>query len=308
MTKTLAKIHKIVRLRINQDGIGVRTAVFFYGCPLSCCWCCNPETKFGNKYEEIGTDQFFRLIKRDVIYFNSSFGGLTFSGGEPLLYADFIKEFLQKYDSVFNSVNIETSLFADYDVIRELIPLIDVWYVDFKNIDNNLHSEQTGKSNSLILQNFQKLFHDKDPEKIIVCLPLIPEKNDSDAGIKKTIEFFKETGVKNVEIHPYRKYSEEKWTDLNISHPEIPKITKEKYEYISKCFSENGFNLISSEMIVGKEKCTYLKDIRKKYCYEHNISLEIPECNYSGECCGTCPECERELDIINIFREKNNIP
>lgn len=303
MSTKLAIIHRITRLRINQDGIGVRTVIFFYGCPLSCRWCCNPETRFGNQYEEVSVDQLFNLIKRDIVHFDYSYGGLTFSGGEPLLYADFIKQFIQNYKKFVQSFNIETSLFADYDKIKELLPLIDAWYVDFKNINDNLHVEQTGKSNSIVLQNLQKLVCDCSPEKVVVCIPLIPQKKDSTNEIQNTIIFLKQVGIKNIQIHPYRKYTEQKWKNLKIGHSEIPNITKEEYEYVSQQFVKNGFTLINSEMIEGKEKCNYLKVIRKKYCSKHDIPLEIPKCDYLGECCGTCPQCESELKIINDFRK-----
>lgn len=112
--KMEAKVNSIVRLRVNSDGNGVRDVVFFQGCPLKCIWCCNPETHYSNNCEVISVDELYQLISRDLIYFCESKGGITFSGGEPLLNIDFIVEFLKKYGHLFNA-NIETSLYADFD-------------------------------------------------------------------------------------------------------------------------------------------------------------------------------------------------
>ena len=80
----LGKVNSIIRLRINSDGEGVRSVIFLQDCPLSCVWCCNPETRFGNRYKEVTVEQLYELIARDQVYFDSTNGGITFSGGEPL--------------------------------------------------------------------------------------------------------------------------------------------------------------------------------------------------------------------------------
>lgn len=76
----------------------------------------------------------------------------------------------------------------------------------------------------------------------------------------------------------------------------------EQYNRLRKAFIDNGFIHVDTSNLNGKEKCNYLKSIRKKYCKDNNILIDIPECNFSGECCGTCLECEKELRIINDFR------
>ena len=87
-----ANIQTITRLRINVDGEGVRSVVFMHHCPLRCFWCCNPETRTGEGYRTLTVRELYGYLKRDVPYFEKSRGGVVFSGGEPLLQADFLKD------------------------------------------------------------------------------------------------------------------------------------------------------------------------------------------------------------------------
>ncbi len=125
------KINRIVRLRINSDGDGVRSVVFLQNCPLSCLWCCNPETRFGKKFYEKDTDELYELVKRDIPYFDYSEGGVTFTGGEPLLQSDYIIEFAEKHSDIGN-IDIETSLYADTEIVTKITPYINEWIIDYK--------------------------------------------------------------------------------------------------------------------------------------------------------------------------------
>lgn len=300
----ISKINTIIRLRINSDGEGVRTVVFFHDCPLSCVWCCNPETRFGNLYKQISVDELYDLISRDQIYFEMSGGGVTFSGGEPLLYADFIEQFIIKYGNGLN-VNIETSLFADFEKVEKLIPYIDEWYIDFKCADENMQKKYTGLSNVKIRDNIKKLSELVGHNQIIITYPIITGVNDSVDNVVQMIEFMKECGVDKVELHPYRKNSEKKYEKLNLEHNEIAPLPNETVFLIRRLFRENGINIIERNVRQERRKCDYLKDIRRKYCAANEIPLKIDECNFKGRCTGTCPKCESELDFINERRMKN---
>lgn len=213
-----ARVNSITRLRINSDGTGVRDVVFFYGCPLNCVWCCNPETRFGSNYEIITEDELFQLISRDLIYFQNTNGGITFSGGEPLLHSGFILAFLEKYGNLFNT-NLETSLCADYCCVQRIIPYINEWYIDFKKYDESFHRELTGKSNKAILNNIRRLSEETCTDKIIITYPVITSVNDSMEDIDRIIQFMSECSLRKVKIHPYRKNAEKsikQWEYLTI--------------------------------------------------------------------------------------------
>lgn len=298
-----ANINVIIRLRVNSDGEGVRTVVFFYGCPLQCAWCCNPETRFGEKYTVLDTENLYDLISRDLIYFNATDGGVTFSGGEPLLYADFIKKFLDEHKCI--NANIESSLYCPFEKIESLASQVNEWYIDFKIFDGDKHKEFTGVSNDLIKSNITKLTKLIDSDKIILTFPVIPNVNDSDDNIEQMITFMKSCGLNKVELHPFRKNSEVKYQKLGLEHRSFLELSPIKLSHIKRLFSESRIIVQDRRPIIERSKCDVLKDIRRRYCKENNIGLNIEDCNYQGRCKGTCPKCEEELKIINEWRINN---
>lgn len=219
------------------DGPGIRTVVFFKGCPLHCDWCHNPEsqsvksemfwyknlctgcndclTACKNNAIHAGNDQYkidrskcnscgdcakacnhsalkiagqaysveslVNIILKDKTYFNTSGGGVTFSGGEPLMFMDFLAPVCKKLKDENINIAVQTCGYFNFDQFEETVsPYINTIYFDLKLIDNTLHNQYTGKGNNLILENLQKLFSPKK-HKIIIRTPLIP-------GITDTIE------------------------------------------------------------------------------------------------------------------------
>lgn len=302
MEKT--KINSITRLRINEDGTGVRSAIFMCGCPLNCFWCCNPEICMSKKFKTLTVDELYAYISKDVPYFINSNGGVTFSGGEPLLHSHYIKHFIEKYCGNF-SVALETSLYAEKNVLEEIYPLIDEWYVDFKVFDEAKHIEYTGVSNEPIKNNLKFLSSKIDTDKITVTYPLIPGYNTTDENLFNMMVFLNSLGVKKIELHPYRKFQEEKHRNVGIEPVIIDEISNELYSKIKYNFLNNGFEIATRNTYHEKDKCKYLKSIRKKICSEKNIQLEIKDCTFEGRCVGTCPQCEYELEIINHALNKN---
>jgi len=297
----MADFNHITRLRINSDGNGVRSVVFVQHCPLDCFWCCNPETHFDSNYKTLTTKQLYEYVKRDMPYFLSSNGGITFSGGEPLLYASFMEKFITEYCTNI-SVNIETSLYASQEDILRLIPLIDVWLIDFKVDDAKEHISFTGKSNDIIKTNLTLLASNIDPSKIIITYPMITGFNTSKDNVLGMIGFLKELGLQKIKLHPYRVESETKKRQMSLSYQSVPSLSPELFGEIKDMFQDHGFSVVDGEIVVGKGKCNFLKRIRKQVCKENDIPLEISNCTFEGECTGTCPQCEYELDMINQFQ------
>lgn len=300
-----AKINSIVRLRINSDGKGVRSTVFLQDCPLKCKWCCNPETRFGDGFCSVTPHQLYELIEKDMIYFHATEGGITFSGGEPLLQAEFIKDFLQLHGEKF-STNIETSLFANKEAVEMLIPYIHQWYVDFKHFDDDTHKRYTGVSNKAIKENISLLSDAVDRENIIITFPIIPCINDSCENIANMIAFMKENGLRKTELHPYRKNCEKKYKQLGISYEEIPQLADASFMRIISQFEKSGIEILCNTPTTDKDKCELLKGIRQQYCKSNRIPLSFENCTFKGKCKGTCPKCEEELDIINHWINNNS--
>lgn len=301
----VGKVNSIIRLRVNSDGEGVRSVIFMQNCPLSCVWCCNPETRYGDRYKEVSTEQLYDLICRDRIYFDASNGGITFSGGEPLSQASFIVEFLTEYGHLFNC-NIETSLFSSFDTLEKLIPYINEWYIDFKVYDEERHLAYTKVSNEIIKRNLGQLAQIIDTEKIIVTYPIITGYNDSIEDVDNMISFMKKNGIHRIELHPYRKSREKKNARLGLSCESIDLVSPVVIARIKKQLSQQGIEIVSRDIRVERGKCEFLKCIRRDFCLANNVSLSIEECSYKGRCVGTCPKCEEELDYINQWRKENH--
>lgn len=295
-----ADIHHITRLRINSDGDGVRSVVFVHGCPLNCFWCCNPETRFTDDFKTLTPEQLNDYIKKDKPYFQNSNGGVTFCGGEPLLYADFIEKYIKEYCTDF-SVNIETSLYIKQAKLIKLIPLVNEWYVDFKIFDEQKHTEYTGNSNDLIKENLRFLTKKLDSKKIVITFPMITNYNTSAQDMDDMITFLKNLGIHRIALHPYRKEAEEKQKKLGFTPTNVLEVNSKLHQSVLKKLVENGFEIVERNVLFEKEKCNFLKHIRKEICKSNGIELDINDCSYDGRCTETCPQCECELSTINDY-------
>lgn len=294
-------INSITRLRIHSDGEGVRSVCFLQGCPLDCFWCCNPETRFGQTYRKLTARQLYSYIREDIPYFLFSGGGITFSGGEPLLHAPFILEFAKEYCSGF-TVDLETSLYAPWETVASLLSVVNLWNVDLKVMDDEKHRKFTGKSNERILQNIRGIVGTVGPEKILITYPVIPGYND-DENVMEMIRFMRENHLRNIELHPYRKFSEEKHRKLGKESVDIPELSRERYHGLLEIFRENGITPVQRSTIFSKEKCEYLKALRRDVCREWDLDVEIAQCPVTEGCIGTCPKCEQELHEISRQRD-----
>lgn len=300
-----ANISSITRLRINDDGPGVRSVIFMCGCPLNCVWCCNPEVCASKSFRRLTLDELYNYISGDVVYFVNSGGGVTFSGGEPLLHTDYILEFAHKYCRNF-SVALETSLYADEENIKKLCSVVDRWYIDFKVCDEKAHKLYTGVSNERIKSNLRYLSGRIDPKNITITYPLIPNLNATSENLYGMLTFLNELGIKNIELHPYRKYQEQKHIDMGLEPYVSEEISSGLYRAIETDIQNNGFNISKKNSYREKEKCKYLKAIRRIVCDQKKIPLEIRDCTFEGRCKGTCPQCEYELDFINKWEGSIN--
>lgn len=177
-------IFDIKEFAIN-DGPGIRLTVFMKGCPLRCKWCHNPEGLSCDKQKNLKTNKIVgqewtakdlanKIIKfKDV--FELSGGGVTFSGGEPTLQADFIKDVCLLIPDIHK--NLDTSGYCDSEVFKKLIRIFNLIYFDLKLIDDKLHKEYTNVSNKTILDNLKLLDESGIPYHIRI--PLIPEITDT---------------------------------------------------------------------------------------------------------------------------------
>lgn len=210
-----------------QDGPGIRTTVFFKGCPLRCKWCCNPESQrfdvepMGN--QTAGTamtvDEILQEVEKDEVFYRHGGGGMTLSGGEPLAQGRFAIELLKKAKQRYISTAIETSGCVAQEVLLEAAEYLDTVYMDIKNLNDEKHQEWTGISNKTIIANFKALKETYPNLNVIVRTPVIPGFNDTEQNIREICRFLKSAGQTKYELLPYHRFGKSKYEKLGIPYP-----------------------------------------------------------------------------------------
>lgn len=244
-----------------HDGPGIRTTVFLKGCPMKCLWCHNPESQSPciekmKKVNKIGSQEFvdsvdigyyispkelIKEIEKDIIFFEESGGGVTFSGGEPLMQDEFLLETLKLCKQKGIHTCVDTCGYAPKDAYRNISEYTDIFLYDIKHMDSSLHQSQTGVGNEMVLNNLELLSN--MGKNIIVRYPLIPEFNISEKNINKTIEFIKQlTNISAIHLLPYHNLGKEKYVDIGRVNPLIdkPDMMKDEADKVAAIFLKEG--------------------------------------------------------------------
>ena len=236
------RIFNIQRFSIH-DGPGVRTIVFFKGCPMRCRWCCNPESQewdiqrmtVAGKEKTVGEDttvgKVLEEIIKDRVYYNrSKEGGVTLSGGECLAQPEFALALLRACKEQGISTAIETAGHVKSEIIRSVLPYIDTVLMDIKHTNGAKHKEYTTRDNAIILENARLIA--KEAKRLIIRTPVIPTFNDTEDEIRDIARFAVSIGVKEIHLLPYHRIGSDKYAGLGrnytMSHISVP--TKEKMQ------------------------------------------------------------------------------
>lgn len=218
----------------THDGPGIRTVVFLKGCPLRCRWCHSPESwKYGIETypngEAIGRRTTAAAVVEEVLkdkdFYDASNGGMTLSGGEPLAQIAFCTEILRLAKQHKLHTAIETSGFATEKVIEGVLPYVDTWLYDVKELDPKKYLEYTTHPLAPSLANLRRIDANMDASKrnIVLRLPMIPGLNDDDAelaAIGKLADELK--SVTALDVEPYIPYGIDKAKRLGLSVYEAP--------------------------------------------------------------------------------------
>ena len=200
---TMAPIVTCARLRMQTDGKGVTTLVCFHGCPLRCRYCINPFTfAESTKRESLTARQLYDRVKIDALYFLATGGGVTFGGGEPLLYPDFLAQFRQIAPESWH-ICAETSLAVPWENVEKAAGCIDLFYVDCKDANPEIYRSYTGKDNQLMIDNLRKLLALVSPQRIILRIPLIPQYNTEEDQQNSRL-FFQQMGITQFDLFSYQ--------------------------------------------------------------------------------------------------------
>ena len=242
-----AIISDIKRFAVH-DGDGIRTTVFFKGCPLKCVWCHNPESIsfkpqiafYKNKCigcgackkedftpedclgdakilygKEVTVEELLPLLLEDRDFYESSGGGVTLSGGECLCQADFCAELLKRLKENGIHTAVDTCGFVSKEVLDMVVPYTDIFLYDLKAYDEEVHMKCTGQSNKIILENL--LYLDSLGKDVEIRIPYVPEYN-SDQIEKIAIFLSKLKRIKSIKVLPYHNYAGSKYAALNMEN------------------------------------------------------------------------------------------
>ena len=165
------------RHRLTTDGEGVTTLVAFYGCPLRCRYCLNPQClQVDGVWRRLTPGELYSEVEIDDLYFIATGGGICFGGGEPLLYPDFIRTFSKLMNPEWK-LTVETSLNVPLENIKTIATLVQMWYIDIKDFSPTIYNAYTGKDNTQVIRNLVWLAANGYADKVILRLPLILDYN-----------------------------------------------------------------------------------------------------------------------------------
>jgi len=219
-----ACIFNIQKFSIH-DGPGIRTAVFLKGCPLRCLWCSNPESQAAGAQPERETPLAGRLYALNEVmdicladkdFYIESGGGVTLTGGEALMQADFAAELLRSLKAEGIHTALETTGFASTEVFLEVIAYADLLLYDVKHFDSEKHCEGTGAGNEIILKNLREAV--KRSMDILIRVPVIPGYNDSLSDARGFAELITSCGLSEAQLLPFHQFGQKKYKTLGIPY------------------------------------------------------------------------------------------
>ena len=201
------------------DGPGIRTVIFTSGCPLRCLYCHNPEMWSPNDIDaDYEVEDIIITLKKYQTYYDESGGGVTFSGGEPLL-----QEELPNILKACKKNNIHTALdtcghFYDQKLAEEITKLSDLIILDIKHTDSNEYLKLTSQPINQLFEYIDIL--NKHHKEVWIRTVIMPNYNDNEAFIYSLLEFIKPiNNVTNIELLPFHNLANDKYKELKINNP-----------------------------------------------------------------------------------------
>ena len=252
-------IFNINKYAVN-DGPGIRTTVFLKGCPLNCQWCHNPESRdsaiekassenlkkilnipLSETKNSIGrivtSDDIMKEILKDRVFYEESGGGVTFSGGEPMMQPEFLLNLLRECREKGIHTAIDTSGYASTASYKKISAFTDLFLYDLKLIDNKDHIKFTGVPNRLIHKNL--LLLNKLGKKIRIRIPLIPGITDTEKNLTGIIDLISSLrNISNIDILPFNELIDGKYKRLEkkLDLQKLKMQTDEELKLVTRKF------------------------------------------------------------------------
>lgn len=240
-----AKVHSIQTMG-TLDGPGIRYVLFLQGCPFRCLFCHNPDTQKANDYvSEKTVDEIVEDVLKYKSFYDNSGGGVTVSGGEPLLQIPFLTEFFKKLkDKSVNTALDTCGHVVINDKLDELLKYTDLILLDIKHLDNEKHKVLTGQENKKVLEFLNHI--NALNKRIWIRQVLTPGYTTDDEYIKNLIKFLKKYNIEKVELLPYHDMARSKYEKLGMEYPlgDTPAPSKETVEKIKLQFEDNNFCVV----------------------------------------------------------------
>ena len=252
-----AIVFDIKRFAIH-DGPGIRTSIFFKGCPLSCWWCHNPEScSIGIQHLDIefkgsktlgwkiSTQQLLAEVEKDRVFYEESDGGITFTGGEPLMQAEFLIETAQLFKKVDLHLTLDTTGYAKPEIFKNAVELMDLVLFDIKQMNEKKHFEQTGVSNKMIFQNLEYLI--EKGKEVYIRFPMIPGINDDEVNLKEMANYLLSLKEKwRIHLLPYHKIAAGKYQRLGLEDKMFGREepSEERVQEVKGQLEKYGFEVI----------------------------------------------------------------
>ncbi len=194
--------------------------------------------------QEMTVDQVINEIKKDIIFYDQSGGGATFSGGEPLMQPEFLLALLGKCQDEGIHTVVDTTCHAKLEILQEVAQHTDLFLCDLKHMDGAVHKDFTRVDNDLILYNIRWLLD--AGKRIVIRIPIVPGFNDDRANIEMTAEFVKSLGtVDKIDVLPYNRGGREKsarlTTEFDLMEADVP--DDEKMAMIVETIESYGFEV-----------------------------------------------------------------
>lgn len=245
-----------------HDGPGIRTTVFLKGCPLNCWWCHNPESQKPEPeiYQQtrklddidfsetktlgytIDSSELIPKITGDKVFHDESSGGVTFSGGEPLLQFNFLSELLEKSKKENIHTAVDTTGYASPKIFRQIAQKADLFLFDLKIIDSELHEKYTGVPTKPIINNLRWL--DDNNIDTIIRFPVIPNITNTKENISQILVFLESLqNINRIDILPYHNISNAKYKRFKIENKmeNVPAFEEEDMYRLKEEFENIGF-------------------------------------------------------------------
>lgn len=220
------------------DGPGIRYVIFFQGCNLRCGCCHNPDTWNINEGKIISAEELINNAKRYKEYFKNS-GGITISGGEPLLQSEFAKEIFELAHKENINTCLDTSGSILNEHVKELLDVTDYVLLDIKYTSNDLYLKHVGCNLEKVVEFLTYL--NKLNKPTVIRQVIIPSLNDSIEDVLKLKEIISNYScVKKIELLPFKKICQSKYDNLNIEFPfkDLETPSKELMEQLNNLINE----------------------------------------------------------------------